>query len=142
MNPATIRDLLDLLARLKGARIYYSLSDHTADAVMVEVSVPGEHWEIELHDDGKIGVEVFVTTGRIQDGKALEMICSRGLAIEGPAFRLRGDEKRLVPATTFYGTATLSLSSRPERSAAEGPAVRHSGAPHVQVSGLTESIQA
>ena len=77
MNLATIRDLLDLLARLKGARIYYTLSDHTADAVMVEASVPGERWEIELHDDGKIGVEVFVSTGRIQDGKALEDLFKR-----------------------------------------------------------------
>jgi hypothetical protein len=34
-----------------------------------------------------------------------------------------GDEKRLVPATTLYGIVTLSLSSRPERSGAEGPAV-------------------
>ena len=35
----------------------------------------------------------------------------------------QGDEKRLVPATTLYGIDTLSLSSRPERSGAEGPAV-------------------
>ena len=35
----------------------------------------------------------------------------------------QGDEKRLVPATTLYGIVTLSLSSRPERSGAEGPAV-------------------
>src|ERR1700730_5178341 len=34
-----------------------------------------------------------------------------------------GDEKRLVLATTLYGIVTLSLSSRPERSGAEGPAV-------------------
>jgi hypothetical protein len=36
----------------------------------------------------------------------------------------QGNEKRLGPATTLYGTVTLSLSSRPERSGAEGPAVR------------------
>jgi hypothetical protein len=35
----------------------------------------------------------------------------------------QGDEKRLGPATTPYRTATLSLSSRPERSGVEGPAV-------------------
>jgi hypothetical protein len=33
------------------------------------------------------------------------------------------NEKRLGPASTLYGTVTLSLSSRPERSGAEGPAV-------------------
>jgi hypothetical protein len=35
----------------------------------------------------------------------------------------QGNEKRLGPASTLYGTVTLSLSSRPERSGAEGPAV-------------------
>jgi hypothetical protein len=40
----------------------------------------------------------------------------------GPA-ATQGSEKRLGPASTLYGTVTLSLSSRPERSGAEGPAV-------------------
>src|ERR1700730_14203002 len=35
----------------------------------------------------------------------------------------QGNEKRLGPATALYGTVTLSLSSRPKRSGAEGPAV-------------------
>jgi hypothetical protein len=35
----------------------------------------------------------------------------------------QGNEKRLGPASTLYRTVTLSLSSRPERSGAEGPAV-------------------
>jgi hypothetical protein len=35
----------------------------------------------------------------------------------------QGNEKRLGPASTLSGTVTLSLSSRPERSGAEGPAV-------------------
>jgi hypothetical protein len=36
---------------------------------------------------------------------------------------IQGNEKRLGPASTLYGTVTLSLSSRPKRSGAEGPAV-------------------
>jgi hypothetical protein len=35
----------------------------------------------------------------------------------------QGNEKRLGPASTLYGTVTLSLSSRPERSGVERPAV-------------------
>jgi len=34
---------------------------------------------------------------------------------------------RSGPASTLYGTVTFSLSSRPERSGAEGPAVSFSG---------------
>jgi hypothetical protein len=28
---------------------------------MVEVTVPRERWKIELHEDGKIGIEVFTS---------------------------------------------------------------------------------
>jgi hypothetical protein len=38
----------------------------------------------------------------------------------------QGNEKRLGPASALYGTVTLSLSFRPERSGAEEPAVRPS----------------
>jgi len=71
MSPATIGDLLSLPARLKAAHIYYTLADPTEGAVMVEVSVPGERWEIEFHEDGGIGVEVFVSPGRFRGAEAL-----------------------------------------------------------------------
>jgi hypothetical protein len=77
MNPPTVRSLLDLLARLKSAHIFYTLSDHTEGAIMVEVSVPGERWEIEFHEDGQIGVEVFATKGGIQSESALEDLFRR-----------------------------------------------------------------
>jgi hypothetical protein len=56
MASAKIGDLLEILFRLKSANIYYRLSDHTPGAIMIEVAMPGERWEIELHDDGRIGV--------------------------------------------------------------------------------------
>jgi hypothetical protein len=77
MSQSTIRDLLDLLERLKAAQIYYTLSDHTGNAVMVEVAVPGERWEIEIHADGQIGIEVFVSNGVIRDEKHLEDLFKR-----------------------------------------------------------------
>jgi hypothetical protein len=77
MSQSTIRDLLDLLSRLKAAGIHYTLSDHTQDAVMVEVAVPGERWEIEIHDDGHIGVEVFVSGGKIRDETLLHDLFKR-----------------------------------------------------------------
>jgi hypothetical protein len=64
-------DLLDLTQRLKAARIHYALSDPTEGAVMIEVAVPGERWEIEVHEDGKVGVEVFVSSGGVQGPEQL-----------------------------------------------------------------------
>ena len=77
MNPTTIRDLLDLLARLKAAHIHYTLSDPTEGAVMVEVSVPGERWEIEVHADGRTSVEVFVSSGGVQSAELLDDLFRR-----------------------------------------------------------------
>jgi hypothetical protein len=77
MNTATIRDLLQFLARLKTAHIYYKLSDPTEGAIMVEVSVPGERWEIEFHDDGRISVERFVSSNGVQGEDLLDDLFQR-----------------------------------------------------------------
>lgn len=44
---------------------------------MVEVAVPGERWEIEFHEDGKVGVEVFAGKGIIQGPDLLEELFRR-----------------------------------------------------------------
>jgi hypothetical protein len=75
--PATIGHLLDLLQRLKSARIFYTLSDPTDGAIMIEVAVPGERWEIEMHEDGQIGVEVFLSSGGVQGPEQLERLFER-----------------------------------------------------------------
>jgi hypothetical protein len=77
VNPPTIQELLAFLARLKAAKIFYTLSDPTSGAIMVEVAVPGERWEIEFHEDGQIGVEVFVSSKGIQGPELLEQLFQR-----------------------------------------------------------------
>jgi hypothetical protein len=77
MNSATIGDLLSFLARLKAAHIHYTLTDPTDGAVMVEVVVPGERWEIEFHEDGRISVEVFVSSRGVQGSGLLEDLFRR-----------------------------------------------------------------
>ncbi|MGH9717249.1 MAG: hypothetical protein ACRD4R_11055 [Candidatus Acidiferrales bacterium] len=77
MNPATISELLIFLERLKAARIYYSLSDPIEGAVTVEISVPGERWEIEFHQDGQINVEVFVSSKGVQGPELVDDLFRR-----------------------------------------------------------------
>jgi hypothetical protein len=77
MNPTTISDLLSFVGRLKAARSHYTLSDPTDGAIMVEVSVPGERWEIEFHGDGQVGVEVFVSSKGVQGPELLEDLFRR-----------------------------------------------------------------
>jgi hypothetical protein len=77
MRTATLRDLLDLLRRLDAAHIRYRLANPTENAVMVEVAVPGERWEIELHADGEIGVEVFASALGVQGAEKVEDLFRR-----------------------------------------------------------------
>lgn len=62
--------LLDFLNKLEENHIYYRLNK-VRDAIMVEVAIPGERWEVEFFPDGSIEVEKFVTTGEILDISAL-----------------------------------------------------------------------
>jgi hypothetical protein len=52
-------NMLAFLRRLGEARIPYTLRHSRDDAVMVEVTVPGERWEIDFLEDGDVDVEVF-----------------------------------------------------------------------------------
>ena len=64
-------NLLAFLNDLRRGRIFYRLSQHRDDAIMVEVTVPGERWEVEFLDDGGVDVEVFKSDGQILDAAAL-----------------------------------------------------------------------
>jgi hypothetical protein len=64
-------DLLAFLNELRRGKLYYRLSQHRDDAIMVEVTVPGERWEVEFLGDGSVDVEVFRSDGEIRDGSAL-----------------------------------------------------------------------
>jgi hypothetical protein len=66
--------MLTFLNELRQAKIYYRLSQHREDAIMVEVAVPGERWEIEFLDDGSVEAEVFRSDGTIHDSAALDSL--------------------------------------------------------------------
>jgi hypothetical protein len=57
MNP--LEKLLRFLTDLDERKIFHRLSRVRPEAVMVEVAVPGERWEIEFFADGHLEVEIF-----------------------------------------------------------------------------------
>ena len=69
--------LLSFLDRLEENKIYYRLNK-VRDAIMVEVAVPGERWEVEFFEDGRIEVERFISEGEILDEKALDDLFRNG----------------------------------------------------------------
>ena len=77
MSSGKISDLLEFLDKLKAANIHYVLADPTDGAIMVEISVPGERWEVEFHEGGQIDVEVFVSKGGVRDAELLKDLFHR-----------------------------------------------------------------
>lgn len=66
-----MQKLLDFLNRLEENHIYYRLNK-VRDAILVEIAVPGQRWEVEFFRDGTIDVEKFITTGEITGASALD----------------------------------------------------------------------
>lgn len=63
--------LLEFLSRLDRARIHLKLDRVRDEAVMVEIAVPGQRWEVEFMDDGTIEVERFLSQ-HLEGEEALE----------------------------------------------------------------------
>lgn len=75
MNGNAYREFLALLRRLDQNKIAYRLYHSRDDAVMIEVVVPGERWEIELVDYGdefQWEIERYRSKGAIDDESAIE----------------------------------------------------------------------
>jgi hypothetical protein len=66
-----LQKLLDFLAELDDQGIFFQLSRVRAEAIMVEIAVPGEPWEVEFFADGHVEVEVFASSSGIQGEEAL-----------------------------------------------------------------------
>jgi hypothetical protein len=62
--------LLDLILRLQDAKIRFTIASVRSDAVMLQVAVPGERWEIELMQSGTVEIEKFKSDGAIYDDEA------------------------------------------------------------------------
>ena len=55
-----MEQLLKFLNMLEEKKIYYRLNKVREEAVMVEIAVPGERWEVEFMENGSIELEKFV----------------------------------------------------------------------------------
>jgi hypothetical protein len=67
--------LLELLRRLDRAKIAHSLRRVRDDAIMVEVAVPGQRWEIEFveyGDEVHVEIERFISGGEMGDESLLD----------------------------------------------------------------------
>jgi hypothetical protein len=75
-SQTNLASLLAFLERIGDHRLTYRLQ-HIRDAIMVCVDVPGERWEIEFFDDGRVEVERFISTGTIEDENLLAILIEK-----------------------------------------------------------------
>lgn len=70
--PADTYDrLLDYLDRLDQAGLQFRLARVRSDALMIEVSVPGQHWEIEFMRDGTVEIERYISAAGVESDTSL-----------------------------------------------------------------------
>ncbi len=70
-------NLLKFLHRLDRSDIHYSVAYYRYDGISVQVSVPGERWEIDFLEDGTVDVERFCSAGGVHDQSSLEQLFER-----------------------------------------------------------------
>ena len=58
----SLQKLLNFLDDLKQYKIYHRLECNRQEALMVQVAIPGERWEVEFFADGTVEVEIFRST--------------------------------------------------------------------------------
>jgi hypothetical protein len=66
------QDIYDWVSKLKRANIHFAVATFRDDALMLQISVPGERWEAEFFPDGTVEVERFRSDGRIAGADALD----------------------------------------------------------------------
>jgi len=59
--------LIDFLNRLDSAGVFYRLGHTRPESVMVEVALPGWHWEVEFMMNGSVEIERYQSTGSIEE---------------------------------------------------------------------------
>lgn len=68
MNAPTVHDFI---RELDASRTHYTLTSVREGAVMVEVTLPGERWEVEFFNDRDPEIEVFVSDGTVHGPEKL-----------------------------------------------------------------------
>ncbi|MGG4470612.1 hypothetical protein ABER68_21490 [Paenibacillus alvei] len=69
-----LKELIDFLNKLELRNIFYKLNKVRDDAIMIEIAVPGQRWEVEFMKDGTVEIEKFISDGEFYDGKEIETL--------------------------------------------------------------------
>ncbi|KOP84137.1 hypothetical protein AN957_21885 [Cytobacillus solani] len=69
-----IKELIHFLNKLEESKIFYKLNKVRNEAIMVEIAVPGQRWEVEFMEDGTVEIEKFISDSNFYDLKEIEKL--------------------------------------------------------------------
>lgn len=70
----SLNDINKFLNILDENNIYYRLNKIRPEGIMIEVTVPGERWEIEFMEDGTVEIEKFISDGSFYGKEELKVL--------------------------------------------------------------------
>ena len=71
---AGFRKFFEIKAKLEEAGIWHSVNSHRDGYLCLEVTVPGQRWEVEVNAEGGVEIEIFKSDGHIHDEEMLETL--------------------------------------------------------------------
>lgn len=77
MKKPVFTKVMHFLDRLEAHDIPYTLTRVREEALMVNIAVPGERWEVEFLGDGGVEIERFRSSGDIEDETSLSELFTR-----------------------------------------------------------------
>ncbi|MGG3890784.1 hypothetical protein [Metabacillus fastidiosus] len=69
-----LKKLINFLNKLENNNIFYKLNKVRNEAIMVEIAVPGQRWEIEFMENGTVEIEKFISDGNYYDTDEIEFL--------------------------------------------------------------------
>ena len=69
-----LKELINFLNKLEDSNIFYKLNKVRNEAILVEICVPGQRWEVEFMEDGTVEIEKFISDGDFYDVKEIETL--------------------------------------------------------------------
>lgn len=68
------KEFIHFLNNLEDSNIFYKLDKVRNEAIMMEIVVPGQRWEVEFMEDGTVEIEKFIGDGDFYDSKEIEVL--------------------------------------------------------------------
>ncbi|MFZ2256884.1 MAG: hypothetical protein WAV55_01925 [Clostridiaceae bacterium] len=68
-----LNELINFLDKLDDVKLRYRLNK-IRDSVLVEITVPGERWEVEFMSNGEIVIEKFLSDGQMFGKEEIDIL--------------------------------------------------------------------